>query len=311
MPTKSIKLSAFFVEQNAALNQKEVSIVELLKTKKESKANDRRMMLSKVEDDKEEDCAIDLNIENDCCYGILMRYRVGEDTTHVSEDMFQKTNFNISDLVTKNSDSFGQYMKHYYFCISDKYLITNLPSNQTSKRFATYFGWLLTRDDFEFNPIIVPPRGITLADIKAISIGGGKASKAVTKNNTPPQQSEFASTIKNIALNIVDFLLRDGTTLTEEQLSAIVSARLILKFRKPNKMTDEEYMRTYAAMFNPIADADNVVLETKKDGNITGEDCKKIKIVDIESTDRGNLVDNDIYREMRKFIAELNNEALS
>lgn len=59
---------------------------------------------------------------------------------------------------------------HFYFCISDNYLVTNLQMNRTISSLQTYIRWLVGNEMIEFTPMIVKGNKVQLKDIKSISV---------------------------------------------------------------------------------------------------------------------------------------------
>ncbi|HEF0030338.1 TPA: hypothetical protein R8G57_004938, partial [Citrobacter freundii] len=72
------------------------------------------------------------------------------------------------------------------------------------------------------------------------------------------------------------------------------------------KMTDDEYERALGAYLKPVSDLDNVSFKRKDNKTeIKGKDLLLTKAVDIETTQSGKLVEQQLLQEMSKFLVEL------
>ena len=74
-------------------------------------------------------------------------------------------------------------------------------------------------------------------------------------------------------------------------------------------MTTQEYQKILGAYLKPVSDLDNVTFK-RKDGKseVKGRDLLRTQIVDIETTQSGKLVEQQLLQEMSRFLLELKNE---
>ena len=124
-------------------------------------------------DKKEEDLISYYNAskEKTILFGTMLRITPGGDVAHITNELFKNKSFTIDELVnTKHNNYAAVYRGHYYFCMDDKHLITNLPTNKTITRLQTYVNFLLSSEDFELTPIIISSPENKLSDLKRITV---------------------------------------------------------------------------------------------------------------------------------------------
>ncbi len=103
--------------------------------------------------------------------------------------------------------------------------------------------------------------------------------------------------------------MSDSEQLNDMMLSQMISAELLIKFKKPRRMTDDEYSRALGAYLKPVSDLDNVSFKRKDNKTeVKGKDLLLTKSVSIETTQSGKLVEHHLLQEMSKFLLELSNE---
>lgn len=115
----------------------------------------------------------------------------------------------------------------------------------------------------------------------------------------------------NIAKDMLSDLLKEQIDLKDIDLANVLTAKLILSFRKPRKMTEEEYQKEYGAVLKNIIDTDDIVFEDRKKRKIKGSTLERSKEVQIDTTENGLLNEADLQTEMTRFITELNNEDIN
>lgn len=300
---KSVTLRAFSI-RCSKLSSNKSDYIEKLKEKLENTVvNDRRMRLSQQDPKKEEDLIsyYNTNNEKNILFGTMLRITPGGDVAHITNELFKNKSFTIDELVNTKHDNYAAvYRGHYYFCMDDKHLITNLPTNKTITRLQTYVNFLLSSEDFELTPIIISSPENKLSDLKRITVKN-PFTDTLKKNRT---ENKSIRIDKNL-FEIVKGLFKDTQNLDDVDLSQIISAELILKLTKPRRMSEEEYQRLYGAYLKPISDIDNISFKDKNGKQIKGKDVLKTKNVDIEITETGELVEPQLNQEMIKFLNEL------
>ncbi|EPG1967391.1 hypothetical protein LLI53_003774, partial [Acinetobacter baumannii] len=196
---------------------------------------------------------------------------------------------------------------HYYFAVNNNFLITNMPGNLTITRLQTYLNWLLN-DLYELNPLVAEDAMPELSNIKDIVVrdpvtGGNIASTA----GKPTFGKTF--NIGKAAIDLVKQALNDTKDISDHQLEQMISAKLVIEFKKPKKDDDEQIKRAFGALLKPVSDLDNFEFMTR--GNkriIKGKKILRVKEVTIETTDSNLLNEAQLSQEMNRFIRELENE---
>ncbi|QJT83706.1 hypothetical protein C0557_10095 [Kosakonia sp. MUSA4] len=158
-----------------------------------------------------------------------------------------------------------------------------------------------------------------LSDLKAIIVKDPeplKQAEASESNSSPnkanlPAMTEGQKSIKltQKVLDIIKSSMSDTEQLNDIALSQMISAELLIKFKKPRKMTEEEYQRALGAYLKPVSDLENVSFKRKDNKTeIKGKDLLRTKSVNIETTQSGKLVEHQLLQEMSKFLVELSND---
>nr|EHZ6848995.1 hypothetical protein [Acinetobacter baumannii]EKV2809804.1 hypothetical protein [Acinetobacter baumannii] len=182
-----------------------------------------------------------------------------------------------------------------------------MPGNLTITRLQTYLNWLLN-DLYELNPLVAEDAMPELSNIKDIVVrdpvtGGNIASTA----GKPTFGKTF--NIGKAAIDLVKQALNDTKDISDHQLEQMISAKLVIEFKKPKKDDDEQIKRAFGALLKPVSDLDNFEFMTR--GNkriIKGKKILRVKEVTIETTDSNLLNEAQLSQEMNRFIRELENE---
>ncbi|HCB1743971.1 TPA: hypothetical protein MYQ04_005371, partial [Citrobacter braakii] len=149
---------------------------------------------------------------------------------------------------------------------------------------------------------MVSAKGKTkLSDLKAIVVKDPEplSNDSVSSSNssqTPENvQSQTSISLSKKVLDIIKNSMSDTDQLNDIALSQMISAELLIKFKKPRKMTDDEYERALGAYLKPVSDLDNVSFKRKDNKTeIKGKDLLLTKAVDIETTQSGKLVEQQL-----------------
>ncbi|WP_044204953.1 hypothetical protein, partial [Pectobacterium odoriferum] len=143
--------------------------------------------------------------------------------------------------------------------------------------------------------------------LPAIAESSSSVSQALaTSNGKAPATGQKTIALGEKVLEIIKKSMSETKTLDDITLSQMISAELLIKFKKPRKMTDDEYKRILGAYLKPVSDLENITFK-RKDGKseIKGKDLLKTKPVDIEMTPTGKLVEQQLLQEMNRFLKEL------
>ncbi|EAO6656795.1 hypothetical protein CR678_23820 [Salmonella enterica] len=248
----------------------------------------------------------------------MLRITSDKDVQHITDTLFEKEVFSMDDIETAHIDASAICKNHYYFSMTDEYLVTNLPLNKTIARLQTYLSWFTNNDLLEFTPLISAKGQTKLSDLKAIIVRdpeplSGQEMSVVQNSNATnvPATTEGKKSIKltQKVLDIIRSSMSDTEQLNDIALSQMISAELLIKFKKPRKMTDDEYKKALGAYLKPVSDLDNISFKRKDNKTeVKGKDLLLTKRVSIETTQSGKLVEHQLLQEMSKFLVELRND---
>lgn len=299
---KKVKLRVFTLP-NRHLNKSKIEIVKDFKgrLKEEMKiANDRRMALSHLEDNKEEDLLSFYSPNTpDYIFGLILRIYPSDITSNIPDDFLNHEQINMSELKPEEGTAKIMFKDHYYFYLTDTFLITNLKFPTKIKRFQTYINWLLgiTEPDnmYEFNTKIKTLQTHKLKDIKNI----------VFRDSVIYQ----SHTIKNISGRLFKNAFGDTPEFQKLIDKNILSAKLFVNFEKPGDLKREDYERFMGAQLNIIEDSNDINVVTKSGKVVKGSEFEYIKEVEIDVTSDGKLNEHDLLVEMKILHSELTNES--
>lgn len=308
---KAVRLRAFKIA-NSDINNQHPNLNENLssKLKDSTSVNDRRMPLNPEDPQKEEDLISYFQCLSNSVFCTMLRIKLGNNIQHINTELFNKKSFTISELKESTVDGEAIYKNNYYFSVSNKFLITNLQLNRSIKKLETYLGWLLN-GLYEINPIIDKEFVPSLSQITDIEVKGSdiNLSSIVNPSDNLSTETKVTTIAKNTFLHLFKFL-DDSKKLNDIKIEQMISAKLIIKIRKPRKNDNEELKKAYAALLKPVADLENYTFHTKGKTKIKkGQDILRTKDVKIETTDSGFLNESQLSQEMDRFLLELENES--
>ncbi|EPZ8124524.1 hypothetical protein ACXV6R_002367 [Yersinia enterocolitica] len=319
---KLVKLRAFIIE-NSDLTKSVSPAKQLLLSKLMDTATVKeRCMILTPEDPKEEQDLIphfQTSENSRSVFCTMVRIAPSEGVEKIPDLLFEKPSFTMSDLQNAEIDTSVVCKNHFYFCMNDKYLVTNLPLNKTISSLQTYICWLAGNELIELTPMIVRDKQTQLKDLKKISVKdptpipkelSGDSEESNAGNRVAV--SEEKNTKIKLTHAVMDAIKRAVPALTNFKEiidNQIVSAELLITFSKPRSMDEEDYARILGATLKPVSDLDNIVFK-RSDGrsDIKGKDLLKVKNVTIEVTESGKLVEQRVFQEMSKYLIEIESE---
>lgn len=268
---------------------------------------ERRMRLNSEDPQKEEDLICDFSnnpgIDNFCT---MLRVALGNNVQHINKTLFSKQNFTINELNSNIVDAEAIYKHHFYFAIGEGYLVTNLAGNLPITRLQTYLNWLLG-EMYEITPLVCDELLPDLSQIKDITVFDPAFHNSGSQSNALKQRSSFD--LAGVARDLILNSLSDTKGLTKHELDQMISAKLVIEFRKPKKDDSDEVKKAFGALLKPIADLDHFEFQTRnKRKIIKGKDVLRVKEVKIETTESNQLSEQHLAQEMATFISELSNE---
>lgn len=305
----AIKLRAFEIT-NTDINKMHSDVKDKLKSflKNSKTVNERRMLLNTEDPQKEEDFISNFSKDNllmDVIFCTMLRVAFGNNVQHINTHLFEKPNFTIEELNNSTLDTDAIYKNHYYFALNNNYLVTNLQGNITITRLQTYLNWLLN-DLYEISPLLAEEIVPSISDIKDIVVKDTSIYPTKESENST-QRSSFD--LGKIALNLIKNALIDSDKLSDIELEQMISARLVIEFKKPKKSDSESLKKAYSALLKPVSDLENFEFVTRDNKKIIkGKQILRIKEVSIETTDSGLLNEAQLSQEMIRFIRDLENE---
>ncbi|GKX54070.1 hypothetical protein SOASR030_01820 [Leminorella grimontii] len=321
---KKVRMRAFRVE-NYDLSKSSSPAKSLILSRLDSteSVKERCMILSPEDSKKEQDLISfhQVSEKSKSIFCTMIRISPSNEVEQIPNELFNKKSFTMDELKDSGIESSVVCKSHFYFCISDNYLVTNLPLNKTISSLQTYVCWLTNNELIEFTPMIDKKNQTQLKDLDFIKVKDPGKSKEVEETEEkqkehdtaqPPVVSEEKSKtfkIPDMIMNIIKSALSDTTTYSDLINNKIVSAELLIKFNKPRKMTNEEYAKILGATLKPVSDLDNITFK-RKDGKseVKGKELLKTKTVDIEITETGKLVEQMVFQEMSKYLIEIKSE---
>ncbi|EHT03229.1 MULTISPECIES: hypothetical protein [Klebsiella/Raoultella group] len=312
---KKVTLRAFQIKNDSLSKASSDAKSQLLAKLNEIKIAKERCMLLSADDPNQERDVLSYFKESPVSKSIfctMLRITSDKDVQHITETLFEKDVFTIDDIETSHIDASAICKQHYYFSMTDDFLVTNLPLNKTVIRLQTYLSWFTNNELLEFTPMISAKGKTKLSDLKAIVVKDPEplSNDSLSGHNsgkTPENiQSQKSISLSKKVLDIIKSSMSDTEQLNDIALSQMISAELLIKFTKPRKMTDNEYERVLGAYLKPVSDLDNVSFKRKDNKTeIKGKDLLLTKAVDIETTQSGKLVEHQLLQEMSKFLVEL------
>lgn len=312
-----MKLRAFTID-NPDFNQRSTDILSALRNKllTSENANARKMVLNEQDENREADLISNYNhdsADQEPLFCTMLRIAPGNNVQHVSEVLMGKNLFSLDEL---DEDELNRaaaiYKSHYYFALTDQFLVTNLSGNRTIRQLQTYLNWLLGTL-YELTPMIDTVQVDSLRDIKNITFQDSAISPWTTKEtDTGSSIGEKRINIGHIAADYLRSILASQTDvkyLDEIELEQMISAKLIIQFKRQRKNSPEEIQKAYGALLKPIADLDDIAI-TDKNGKVlmNGKSIQKTKTVKIDRTTTGKPNEQTISQEMRTFLLELAHE---
>lgn len=321
---KQVTLRAFEIKNpnlSKASSNAKASLTSRLEQVKLSK---ERCMILNPEDPNQERDVLSYFKESPISNSVfctMLRITSDKEVQHITDTLFEKEVFSMNDIETAHIDATAICKNHYYFSMSDEYLVTNLPLNKTIARLQTYLSWFTNNDLLEFTPLISAKGKTKLSDLKAIVVRdpeplSGQAIDVVPQDSHTnlPATTEGKKSIKltQKVLDIIRSSMSDTEQLNDIALSQMISAELLIKFKKPRRMSEDEYKKALGAYLKPVSDLDNISFKRKDNKTeVKGKDLLLTKRVSIETTQSGKLVEHQLLQEMSRFLVELSNDKIN
>lgn len=232
-------------------------------------------------------------------WGSSLRITPSDEVLNIPDSLFSQNRIELQELNSLEDQGTIIYKSHFYFLLSNSFLITTLPGNITISRFQTYINWFLEnlreQEIFEFTPHVKNSPNYQLRNLNKISVSDPILEK----------EESSSSERKMLSLDMLKNLFSDVSSYDETVLSDIVSAELLIKFKKPKQMNKEEYQNALGAYLKPISDTDNLTFYTKDGQSVNGSEILNVRQVKIEKLESNNISENQLMQEMELFLKEL------
>lgn len=302
---REVTLRAFLIKSTSLSKNINGIFTEIAKKLSDSIVEDRVMVLNQEDETTESDLLSFFLNHKTNTFATMMRIAPGADDAHIDEELMKKKSFSVNEIRKKSNKAAAIYRNHYYICINNEHLVTNLPLTTTIKRVENYLNWLLATHIYEFTPMVVPAPDLKFSDVKTVKFTNPANSNAPACQDSEKTQSKIITVTKAYVNKICEQLFADSASLEDIDLNQVVSAELILKLVKPREMSDEDFQKKFGAIMKPVSDNDHIVFRDKKGNKITGEDILKTKKVIIDKTEQGLLSEPQLHIEMARFLDEL------
>ena len=310
MSTKSINLRAFEIV-NSSVTQAHSDLFQKLKNRLNSSiVTDRAMLLNMSDKSSQEQDLISFYEAQDGLdmpvFCVLLRASIDDNAQHIDKALFKQNTFKIDDIKDNPLGPGVIYKRHFYFTAYKNHIVTTLPGNITIKGLQTYLNWFLN-DLYEINPKINSKKISELSDIENI-----KVRDPINAQSEGEHEKTHILTrmLRHLSREAVRNFITDTPNISEEQLEQMVSAELLLKFRRPKKNDPEALKKAYSAILKPVADLDNYQVKRRNSSTIySGKDIVESKVVYIEELEKNRINERQLEQEMRKYIIELEKNA--
>lgn len=298
---KNITFRYFTVDYAAGLTSAD-SLVTRLLGKLTSSASDRLMPINKHESDKSDLISDFSNVGKGMMItGTCLRIVNSKEVPIITEEMLQQEQFKVSSINLNAKEKEKTCLDYFYFGLSDKNLIVTLDQRTSINRFETYVNWLLnakeTGEIISFTPVIDEEK-ISVSDIKNIRFNS--THDLVMGGDVEKGEVGIKSKLINVTTDLLKQILSDTDTLQDLMNENICSADLVVKFSKPRKMSQDEYVKKTAGLIlKSLEDQDSITFKAK-DKKVRGSKVLKTEQVDVDCDDNGAVSEQAVYQEMIK-----------
>lgn len=298
MGNRSVKLTVYdIVDRQTATDVKDLSVcVSDVLTRDKRKALDRFMPLCS---DEETDCDVlsTFKILSGMVWGLVLRLVPSAESGSVPQHLLEKETFSLSDIDEVRKDSMV-LKKSIFVAFDGNHLVTTATRQYDAVALATYFNWLVERQRgttlFEFRPHFNMKDCVDVKNIKSIEIGAGTfkvPTECISRDGVSTKVEELSRDVLSSIFPALDV----------NMLRNIVSARLLLKFKKMPKNKEELGAALQARMTLNIDSADFEV-QTKDGSTIKGQQMLEAKQLSVPTTSRNRYDENFLQQEMEAYL---------
>ena len=309
---KRVKARFFVVDKaNTNLSYNSAEVLDLLKRAldEKPKISDRQLILNKSNNDDESDILAhyEWNANNTYLFGLIMRIAPESSTGSFSPDVLNKEQCSIDELITKDSIN-SICIDHYYFILSNEFLITNLTGLKNIDCFQTYINWLTekVRGDqlIAFVPKTTLPKDVPISSLGKLEFGDN--TKIMTDLNN--QKEKVSTHIKKLSSRLLKALLKDSdySSLEDIDLEELISAKLIISVKRKSKDIDEDdFQKIMGTILKPLTNDSGITLIGKNGEKLSGSDIKKVECFTIDKTSRGHIDEAQLKQKFEECLFKL------
>ena len=298
---KEITIKAFVVE-NKSLVQSENGLFDLLKQKLETSNVLFRKKETESNIRKEEDYLFSYDINDKSLFGYMIRFMDAENIPQFSPEKLSEKKISLEELIEANQEGSKSFKDLYYFLLNNNHIIIYFVGRMNISRFQDYVNWFLNTNNeqvkFEFTPKVADIENLRLGDIKRIDINDAMI-------NLPKNQDEIVHKNLSVSQSLIERFFNDVKTFEQIKENNIISAKLSLLFKKPKKMSNDEYQNSMGSLLKAMGNEDDITVLTKNKERIKGSKFFRSKQITIEIIKPNVLCESTLFDEMNNFLKEL------
>ena len=297
MAQKEVFLRAFRISTDDMYSSGNIlkNLIEVLE--KSPTVNDRRLPLNTESAKEDLLSCYSISKDRNQLFCTMVRANLGNEVKSITEDLFREKTFPLSKLQAKMvTGAASIYDFSYYFAVFGDVLITNLPRPHTISSTQTYINWLLNDSRYEITPLISRKQATSLSKIDSLTFDDDFLRKNVIT------EGSASVLLKTGIIERLKGLFVDASSIEEIDLDQLISAKLVVKFKKSKVNQLVEIQSAYGALLKPISDLDNVTVRTRDNTTLVkGSQLQLSQPVKIGLLENGLLEEPSLFQAMEKF----------
>ena len=299
MPQKEVFLRAFKVSCSDLNSEENVSEKLIQALNNSHSVNHRRLSLHA--ESSKEDLLSCYEIKNGHLFCTMVRANMGNEVKSITEELFKEKTFPLSKLRAKTIQGTSSiYDFSYYFALFGDILITNLPRPHTITSTQTYINWLIKDTRYEITPLISKTQVTELSKIDNLTFEDDFLRK------TSAESSTTSIFLKDEFIRMVRRLFVDAKSMEDVDFDQLISAKLVIKFRKSKVERLTELQNVYGALLKPMSDLDNITIRTRdRKKLVKGSNLQLSQSIKIGLLEDGLLEEPSLFQAMERFYSTI------
>lgn len=309
MTTKQIKIRSYNIKTNAV----SISVAQMMTSLKNQLETPFKLAISRLrkinmDDDKSDVEMIGsyhFSTNQERFFASFFQMRHDSNSKTIAEDILNKEFVSQDDI--KELGELSQYLlnRRFLFMFNSEHLVTTLPGTINVSVIESYLNWLLEsvrgNTKLILDPVVTKVESLTpkMSEIKSVSINSNPLQSKRTANKTQDDKKIYDITREKLLSFFKEADLKDIMD------NNLVSAELVIKFKKPKKKQMEELESNLSAMMKNSADLDNMSIELKNGKRIQGSEIEGKKFVTLNLDSDGVVPDSEIENAMENYLSEL------